>query len=347
MALFDAHVEAKRTEFIDAMYEGKDNFYIYNLVSVNTFMTYDRQEFKSFHPWNGTNNYVNKIVLNTIYNVESRFINKKLFSLKKLFLIILVITIGIGIILVLSHRIVAVNGNLKMSNAKYCKIDGTEVTDKDLKNLKYMTKLQRLELLTPKITDISFVSEMKDLRSFSVESQNITNLSSINNCQNLQTLNLYHTNLTSLKDLAENSNLRVLDVYTGNPLLNISDLHHLPKLEQLSISSSKLIDISPISELSDLKILELSCCSIKDLSPLGDCVKIQKLNLTGCEQISDLSPITKLDTLEEINLSGTSISDFSVLLSIKGLKKVVADNGQIDPSILSKLKSQNVIVDIV
>ena len=255
--------------------------------------------------------------------------------------------IGIGIILVLSHRIVAVNGNLKMSNAKYCKIDGTEVTDKDLKNLKYMTKLQRLELLTPKITDISFVSEMKDLRSFSVESQNITNLSSINNCQNLQTLNLYHTNLTSLKDLAENSNLRVLDVYTGNPLLNISDLHHLPKLEQLSISSSKLIDISPISELSDLKILELSCCSIKDLSPLGDCVKIQKLNLTGCEQISDLSPITKLDTLEEINLSGTSISDFSVLLSIKGLKKVVADNGQIDPSILSKLKSQNVIVDIV
>lgn len=70
MALFDAHVEAKRTEFIDAMYEGKDNFYIYNLVSVNTFMTYDRQEFKSFHPWNGTNNYVNKIVLNTIYNVK-------------------------------------------------------------------------------------------------------------------------------------------------------------------------------------------------------------------------------------------------------------------------------------
>lgn len=67
--LFNAHVENKRQEFIDAMYDGKFNFYIYNLSTTTAFMEYNRSEFKSFHPWN-TGYYVRKIHLNTVYNVD-------------------------------------------------------------------------------------------------------------------------------------------------------------------------------------------------------------------------------------------------------------------------------------
>lgn len=67
-ALFDAQVDEKRQEFIDAMYDGKFNFYIYNLSVETTFLEYNYSEYKSFHPWD-SNNYVNKINLNTVYNV--------------------------------------------------------------------------------------------------------------------------------------------------------------------------------------------------------------------------------------------------------------------------------------
>lgn len=68
-ALFNAHIENKRQEFIDAMYDGKFNFYIYNLSNTSAFITYNHSEYKSFHPWN-TDHYVNKIHLNTVYKVE-------------------------------------------------------------------------------------------------------------------------------------------------------------------------------------------------------------------------------------------------------------------------------------
>lgn len=68
-SLFNAQVECKKQEFIDAMYDGKFNFHIYNLSTTTTFMEYHRSEIKSFLPWN-TNYYVRKIYANTVYNVN-------------------------------------------------------------------------------------------------------------------------------------------------------------------------------------------------------------------------------------------------------------------------------------
>lgn len=66
--LFNAQVEHKKQEFIDAMYDGKFNFHIYNVSTTTTFMEYHRSENKSFLPWN-TDHYVRKIFANTVYNV--------------------------------------------------------------------------------------------------------------------------------------------------------------------------------------------------------------------------------------------------------------------------------------
>ena len=73
--LFNAHVENKRQEFIDAMYDGKFNFYIYNLSTTTKFVEYNRSEIKSFLSWN-TDHYVRKIYANTVYNVEPLTVTK-------------------------------------------------------------------------------------------------------------------------------------------------------------------------------------------------------------------------------------------------------------------------------
>lgn len=99
-----------------------------------------------------------------------------------------------------------------LSNARSYENHNSNVTDKNLENLKYLSNLEHLWLFAPQITDIGFVSEMKDLKSFSVESQNIVNLDLLKNCKNLETLNLFHTKLFDLDILAENTELRALDI---------------------------------------------------------------------------------------------------------------------------------------
>lgn len=263
------------------------------------------------------------------------------------FFIVGLAIIAIGIFLFAGHRIVAINGEFVLSNARSYENHDSNVTDKDLENLKYLTKLEHLSLFAPQITNISFVSEMKDLKSFSVESQNIVNLDLLKNCKKLETLYLFDTNLTNLDILTGNTELRALDIKWGNPVRDISGLRKLGKLELLSILSSEITDISPIGSLGSLTFLDLSCGSISDISVLADCKSLKRLSLIDCKQVTDISPLAELKYLEEILICNTAINDFTPLLSMESLKKVVASDGQIDSSILAKLEAKNIIVELL
>ena len=279
--------------------------------------------------------------------MESHSVNFKHFIRKLPFFVVGLTIIAIGIFLFASHRIVVINGELVLSNARSYENHDSNATDKDLENLKYLSNLERLWLFAPQITDISFVSGMTDLKSFSVESQNIANLDLLKNCEKLEILNLFHTNLTNLNIFARNTELRVLDISTGNPVQDISGLQQMGKLEQFSISSSELTDISPIGSLSNLAILEMSCGSVNDISPLIGCQKLKHLSLGGCKQVTDIYRLAELKNLEESHVFGTAISDFTPLLSMESLKKVVASDGQINSSILAKLEAQNITVELL
>ena len=279
--------------------------------------------------------------------MESHSVNSKHFTKKLPFFIVGLAIIAIGIFLFAGHRIVAVNGGFVLSNARSYENHRSNATDKDLENLKYLTKLEHLWLHhTPQITDISFVREMKDLKSFSVGSQNIDNLNLLKNCKKLETLYLFDTNLTNLDILTGNTELRALDIKWGNPVRDISGLRKLGKLERLSISSSELTDISPIASLDSLKFLDLSCDSISDISVLADCKSLKRLSLIDCKQVADISPLSELNALEEILICNTAIDDFTPLLSMESLKKVVASDGQIDSSTLARLEAKNITVEL-
>lgn len=278
--------------------------------------------------------------------MESHSVNSNRYTKKIIFFIVGLVIIAIGIFLFASHLIVVVNGELVLSNVRSFEIHRSDVTNKDLENLKYLTKLEHLWLYyTPQITDISFVSEMKDLKSFSVGSQNIVNLDLLKKCKKLETLYLLNTNLTNLDILTGNTELRTLDISWGNPVRDISGLRQMEKLELLLVRSSELTDILPIGSLGNLTDLDI-CCSADDISPLVGCKSLKWLSLIGCEQITDISPLAELKNLEEIHVFGTAINDFTPLLSMESLKKVVASDGQIDSSTLAKLEAKNITVEL-
>lgn len=279
--------------------------------------------------------------------MESRLVNFNRYTKKIIFPIVGLVIIAIGIFLFAGHLIVVVNGELVLSNARSYENHRGDVTDKDLENLKYLTKLEHLSLFGPEITDISFVSGMKDLKFFSVVSKNIVNPDQFKNCKNLEVLYWYSTKLTNLDIFAENTELRVLYIEIGNPVQDISALQHMGKLETLSLTSSELTDISPISSLNSLTNLWIPSSSVSDISPLIGCKSLKGLSLGNCKQVTDISQLTELRNLEEIHIYGTAISDFTPLLSMESLKKVVANDGQIDPSTLAKLEAKNITVELI
>jgi len=279
--------------------------------------------------------------------MESHSVNSKRYTKKIIFPIVGLVIIAIGIFLFVGHRIVMVNGKLVLSNARSYENRNSNVTDKDLENLKYLTKLEHLSLFGPEITDISFVTGMKDLKFFSVVSKNIVNPDQFKNCKNLEVLYWGSTKLTNLDIFAENTELRLLDIQIGNPVQDISALQHMGKLETLSLTSSELTDISPVGSLGSLTSLWIPSSSVSDISPLIGCKSLKRLSLGNCKQVTDISRLAELKELEEIHIYGTAINDFTPLLSMESLKKVVAKDGQIDSSTLAKLEAKNITVELL
>lgn len=107
---------------------------------------------------------------------------------------------------------------------------------------------------------------------------------------------------------------------------DISGLRHMEKLELLLVRSSELTDILPIGSLGNLTDLDI-CCSADDISPLVGCKSPKRLSLIDCKQVTDIFPLSEMNALEEILICNTAIDDFTPLLSMESLKKVVASDG--------------------
>lgn len=264
-----------------------------------------------------------------------------------LYFLVVVLIAAISYCTIVNHLFVIINGNIVFSTVKSYSISGSDVSDNDLLDLKYLKNIEDLFIFAPEITNIEFVGEMKELNYFSVESSKIKSFKVISKCENLKILLLCNTKLTNLKDLKYNTELRVLDVYTGNPLNDISDLVYLVNLETLSISSTEITDISAISELENLTSLELSNTKISDISPISNCEKLKYLNLYGSKFLEDIQPLTVLNDLEEISLIETSISNYEPLLEMKSLKKVTLPEEQRDLPIVEKLVRKGISVKFI
>jgi Leucine Rich repeats (2 copies)/4Fe-4S single cluster domain of Ferredoxin I len=83
-------------------------------------------------------------------------------------------------------------------------------------------------------------------------------------------------------------------------------LERLASLQSLVLSNCwKLSDISPLAGLKSLQKLDLSGCNelSGDLSPLARLTSLRSLSLNGFKQLSDLSSLAGLTSLQTLNLS--------------------------------------------
>lgn len=130
--------------------------------------------------------------------------------------------------------------------------------------------------------------------------------------------------------LKELLNTTAIDL-TEVGISTISPLLHLGNLESLILAHNAIENINEISTLKNLKLLDLSNSyhsgyyynAIHDLSPLAKLEKLESLYISRLE-INDTTFFNSLINLKNLFLSiENKISDFSFLLNLKKLKKLI------------------------
>ncbi len=231
-------------------------------------------------------------------------------------------------------------------------------------DLSKLTKLTSLNLnYNNNISNISVLSNFKDLNDFRIARNNITDISSIADLHKLTVLWLNDNKISNTAPLRNLSDLSLLYIggnklnndnlkdfinmssivclwFENNNITDIStlkDLKNVANINSLRIDDNKISDISPLKSLTSLEDLYANGGNISDISPLKDLTKLRTVEISH-NNISDITPLGDLKNLSSVDLSYNKISDISPLKDSTGLWTLnVHDNKITDYTPLNKL----------
>lgn len=226
------------------------------------------------------------------------------------------------------------------------KIDGNidNYTGEDLKKLNKISQI--LDNDGTIDMDVKNLGLFKNYKNLNLSNQKLTDLSSLKGMTQLKTLNIQNNKLTFTdedKQIIKDMNQLVMLDMQVNDVEDISFLNECKSLKRLRITGNDKIDLKQIEDIiSSLNNIRISQAQLDTLVNC-DASKITKLVLdySNITSILDLSRYTKLTTIS-LNSSST-ISDFSNILTAPNLESVTIiacdmHNKMVDFSQLSNLK---------
>ena len=193
-----------------------------------------------------------------------------------------------------------------------------ETSPKDPEQLTHIKGLQKLSMEYCNLSDISWLTSMTSLTTLDLCENSITDLSGISELKQLGHLELDGNPLenTALSAISGLSDLTELSIRNCS-LSSLSGLNSLKRLISLDASSNPVSDLSPLSELTEIEDLNVSEAALTgSLDAISEFVSLSRLDLHS-NKITDISALAKLDQLSDLDLSNNCISDFS---SIEGRK---------------------------
>lgn len=150
------------------------------------------------------------------------------------------------------------------------------------------------------LTDISPLSELKNLEKLYLSNNLIKDISPLSDLTNLKELYLFDNYISDITSLRKLTNLETLYL-TRNPVVDISPLGNLINLKYLSLEDTPVNDFSVLSKLVDLRNgLNLICTKFDDVSILLGLKNLGFVGFTKIEFYDGQPRITKSSiTLEQ------------------------------------------------
>ena len=133
--------------------------------------------------------------------------------------------------------------------------------------------------------------------------------------------------ITNLTGLEYATNIRSLLLYL-NPIVDISPLVHLTKLQGANFWECRISDISPLAKLTNLTYLHLQVNKIVDLNPLANLINLRELWINN-NSVEDITPLANLTQLADLRLHANQIRDISPLAKLINLTVLQVNNNQI------------------
>ena len=193
---------------------------------------------------------------------------------------------------------------------------------KDITGLEYAENLQKLNLRFNRISSISPLSGLRDLRRLDLSrNYEISSISALSKLTDLYHLNLHINSINSIKALSDLTDLTFLDLH-GNHVHNISVLSGLGKLKHLDLNENAIEDVAPLSGLKRLEKLYLHFNHIRDISALADLTELRVLNIY-LNNITDISALANLTKLQTLSLHYNQVIDISALSELTQLTQLL------------------------
>jgi internalin A len=197
--------------------------------------------------------------------------------------------------------------------------------DEDYFPLRHCKKLEYLSFRKLGEVDLSFVSDMKELRwlEFADWRGNylIEDLTPLANLEKLE-----HITLSSVQGISDIS--------------SVADLSHLCEIEIVGA----IFKITELPDLSGMKSLEKLIISGSEISDIAGCAELENLTelSIGINYETDLTPILNLKKLKSLRIdAGSNLQEFIVAISqtngLRELEELTIPHQELDLSSLSKL----------
>ena len=233
-----------------------------------------------------------------------------------------------------------------LTELKTLKLSGNII--KDFSVLKGLTNLTGLEIedfvecnaveeynIVAKKTDISFLSDLTQLKYLDLAMNNIEDISPLETLINLEYLDISCNSISDIHSLQYLTQLRTVILSDGsvtiggvyeetNNITDISALVNCTNLECLYIGDSEISDLSPISDMKNLEELYLQLDNNINLNDIADITSLKILDLHGA-QVTNISALSGLVNLEKLTLGArwykwaNNIQDISALANMQKL----------------------------
>ncbi|MDD2716564.1 MAG: leucine-rich repeat domain-containing protein [Candidatus Wallbacteria bacterium] len=166
--------------------------------------------------------------------------------------------------------------------------------------------LEKLDLSDNSILDIKNLSTCPVLQELLLDKNKLVDITPLGNISTLKTLTLTQNKITDISGLARLSNEHLKEIP--------------PCLEILKLDDNAVSDLSPIAKLTTLKVLEICNNQVTDITPLAKLVNLQILKLSG-NQIRDISAIQQMPKLIWLSLENNKITDITPIARNTALGK--------------------------
>ena len=201
---------------------------------------------------------------------------------------------------------------------------------KDLKSLRGLKKLTYLNLRNNNIIHLDSLNfnAIKELpiRRLSLQYNvhdnldgtqiKLSDISSLSQLKNLEVLELRDNGISELSPLVNLIKLEKLDL-RENQIEDIAPLSELINLKELNLRDNKINDLSALSYLRNLHYLNIhSNGNINSLEPIGDLTGLQTLILRNVPVGNTIGYIKEMINLKRLNIANCKITDISVLAAL-------------------------------